>query len=126
MSDDLIQVRGLSFYGYHGVLPEETRLGQRFLVDIEMRAELGEAGRTDDLTRTVDYTRVIDDVRKIVEGPPCKLIEVVAERIATRILAGYAVHSVRVRVRKPDVPIPAVLDFVGVEIERSQRAAGEG
>jgi dihydroneopterin aldolase len=120
MSGDRIYLRGLLFYGYHGVLPEENRLGQRFIVDIEMQAELGEAGRTDDLTRTVDYTRVYEDVRKIVEGPPLKLIEAVAERIAARILGGYAVRSVRVRVRKPDVPIPAVLEFVAVEIERTQ------
>lgn len=126
MNGDVILLSGLSFHGYHGVLPEETRLGQRFIVDIEMRVELREAGSTDDLTKTVDYTLVYDDARKIVEGPPLKLIEAVAARIAARILAGYPVRSVRVRVRKPDVALAGALEFVGVEIERTQPAGGEG
>ena len=111
-------MRGLSFYGYHGVVPEENRLGQRFLVDIDLSIQLGDAGRTDDLIKTVDYVAVLADVRRIVEGPPLKLIETVAEQIAAKLLSEYAVDAVRVRVRKPDVPIPAVLEYMGVEITR--------
>jgi len=118
MSDDRVLMRGLSFYGYHGVAPEENKLGQRFIVDIDLRTDLAEAGRTDDLSKTVDYVAVLADVRMIVEGPALKLIETVAEQIATKILNDYRVNAVRVRVRKPDVPIPAVLEYVGVEIER--------
>jgi dihydroneopterin aldolase len=120
MNNDRVLLGGLEFYGYHGVIPEENRLGQRFLVDIEMRADLEAAGRSDDLTKSVDYVEVLSDVRAIVEGPACKLIETVATRIAERILAAYAETSVRVRIRKPDVPIPARLDHVGIEIERSR------
>jgi len=122
VSDDRVLMRGLAFYGYHGVLPEENRLGQRFTVDIDLMLPLGEAGRSDDLTRTVNYGAVLADVRAIVEGPPCKLVEAVAERIAAAILAGYAVDAVRVRVRKPDVPLPAALEYVGVEITRRRPA----
>jgi dihydroneopterin aldolase len=118
MSDDRVLMRGLLFYGYHGVVPEENRLGQRFIVDIDLSMPLGDAGRTDDLTKTVDYVAVLGDVRRIVEGPPLKLIETVAERIAAKVLHDYAVDAVRVRVRKPDVPIPAALEYVGVEIHR--------
>lgn len=124
MTDDKVLMRGLAFYGYHGVLAEETRLGQRFIVDIEMAVDTRAAGRTDDLSETVNYVAVHADVRKIVEGPPAKLIETVAERIAEKILGGYGVESVRVRVRKPDVPIPASLDYVGVEIVRRRESSG--
>jgi dihydroneopterin aldolase len=118
MSDDRILMRGLAFYGYHGVMPEENRLGQRFIVDIDLSVPLGDAGRTDDLTKTVNYAAVLVDVRAIVEGPPVKLIETVAERIAAKILGAYGVDEVRVRVKKPDVPIPATLEYVGVDITR--------
>ena len=120
MSDDRILMRGLAFYGYHGVMPEERRLGQRFIVDIDVSVPLDAAGRTDDLAASVDYAAVLADVRTIVEGPPLKLVEAVAERIAAKILSSYAVDAVRVRVRKPDVPLAAVLDYVGVEITRRQ------
>lgn len=117
MSDRVI-LQGLAFYGYHGVRPEETALGQRFVVDVEIAADLRDAGESDDLARTLDYTSVYDSIRSIVEGPPLRLIEAVAERIAAVILARDGVESVRVRVRKPDVPIAGTLEYVGVEIER--------
>jgi dihydroneopterin aldolase len=40
------------------------------------------------------------------------------------ILDSYAVDAVRVRVKKPDVPIAATLEYVGVEIVRKRSAAG--
>jgi len=125
MSNDKVLMHGLTFYGYHGVIPEENTLGQRFIVDIEMGVDARDAGTTDDLTKTVDYVAVYADVRAIVEGPPCKLIETVAERIAMRILAGYPAETVRVRVKKPDVPIPASLEYVGVEVLRERDARRE-
>jgi dihydroneopterin aldolase len=124
VSDDKVLMRGLAFYGYHGVLVEETKLGQRFIIDIEMAVDTRAAGKSDDLTKTVNYVAVHADVRKIVEGPPVKLIETVAQRIAEKILGGYAVDAVRVRVRKPDAPIPAALEYVGVEIVRKRSATG--
>jgi len=118
MSDDRILLQGLGFYGYHGVIAEENRLGQRFVVDVEMTVDTSVAGANDDITKTIDYGAVFRCIRTIVEGPPFKLVETVAERIAARILDGYAVDAVMVRVRKPDVPIPGSIEFVGVEIRR--------
>ncbi|MBM2812620.1 MAG: dihydroneopterin aldolase [Chloroflexi bacterium] len=110
------------FYGYHGVLPEERTLGQRFLVDVEMRTDLRRAGGTDALSDTVNYAEVYTAVRDIVTGPPLQLIESVAERIAAHILGAHgSVESVRVRIRKPEVPLPgAILSSSEVRIERAR------
>lgn len=118
MSEDRVLLRGLSFHGFHGVAPEENRVGQRFLVDVDLHMDLAHAAHTDDLTKTVDYAAVLADVRQIVEGPPLKLVETVAERIAARILLHYPVDSVRVRVKKPDAPVAAAFEYLGVEIVR--------
>ena len=32
---DKIYLNGMKFYGYHGVFPEENKLGQRFYVDLD-------------------------------------------------------------------------------------------
>lgn len=117
---DKISVHGIQFYGYHGVLPEETELGTRFAVDVDLFLDLREAGLSDDLTRTVDYTKVYDLVLKIGTGMRFKLLESIAERIAAEILNQFDIEGVTVRVKKLSPPIPGVLDHVSVEIHRSQ------
>jgi dihydroneopterin aldolase len=119
---DRIRLNEMVFYGYHGVLPEEQALGQRFVVDVELVTDLRAAGVSDDLEQTVNYAAVYTAVRDIVTGPPRKLIEAVAEQIAARILADHAaVERVRVRVRKPAVPIAgSVLGSAEVQIERTR------
>lgn len=124
MSEDRILLQGLSFHGYHGTLPAERELGQRFLVDVELHCDLRSAGRSDDLGRTVDYAEVHRRVREIVEGEPANLIETVAERVAAAILANHPrVESVRARVVKPDVRLDdTVLEGAAVEILRHREA----
>lgn len=118
---DKIQLKGMIFYGYHGVLPEEQTLGQRFVVDVEIHRELRSAGLSDDLDATVNYVEVYDVVKKIVEGPPRKLIEVVAEEVAQKILDDYDIEAVSVKVKKPEVPIRgSILGYASVEIFREK------
>lgn len=119
---DLIELRDLTFYGYHGVLPEERRLGQRFTVSLRLGLSLAPAGRSDDLAQTVNYAEVANTVKAIVEGPPYQLIEALAERIAERLLGQYPLlQSVTVRVEKPSAPITSVpTAAVAIEIQRSR------
>jgi dUTP pyrophosphatase len=123
---DVIELRGLTWYGYHGAFAEEQRLGQRFVVDLRLTLDLAPAGRTDELSRTVDYGKVVDAARAIVEGPPFKLIEALAERIATAILEDFPlVDRVEVRVAKPSAPVAAAPSgLVAVEIGRSRVQGG--
>ncbi len=116
---DRIRLTGLQLYACHGVDPAERRLGQRFEVDVELTLDLAPAGRTDDLAATVNYQAVYNVVRDAMD-PPCLLLEAVAERIAGRILTGFPVDTVTVRVRKPSVPIGGVLRHAEVEICRAR------
>ncbi|AWE05977.1 dihydroneopterin aldolase [Lysinibacillus sp. 2017] len=117
---DYIHLRDMQFFGYHGVLPEETRLGQRFRANVSLAVDIKRAGETDELDDTVSYVGVYDICKEIIEGQPYKLIEAVAETIATRILTQYEgqVFGCRVEVVKPDPPIPGHYKEVAVEIVR--------
>ncbi|TGA96544.1 2-amino-4-hydroxy-6-hydroxymethyldihydropteridine diphosphokinase [Sporolactobacillus shoreae] len=120
MTDKII-LSQMSFYGYHGALPEENKIGQRFLVDAELEADLYAAGASDSLEQTINYAEVYGLVRDIVEGPVFKLIEAVAERIAEELLNTYSqAASCRIRVIKPDPPIAGHYESVAVEIERKR------
>lgn len=119
---DYIHLKDMQFFGYHGVLPEENVLGQRFRANVSLAVDMKKAGETDELDETVSYVGVYDICKEIIEGKPYKLIEAVAEAIATRILTQYEgqIFGCRVEVIKPDPPIPGHYKEVAVEITRGQ------
>ncbi|MDD6404585.1 MAG: dihydroneopterin aldolase, partial [Clostridiales bacterium] len=52
---DRINITGLEVFAHHGVYREENVLGQKFIVDVSMMVSTKEAGRTDDIRRSVNY-----------------------------------------------------------------------
>jgi dihydroneopterin aldolase len=119
---DRIELRGLAFTGYHGVLPEERRQGQPFLVDVTLEVDTGAAAASDDLADTVDYAAVASAVRDVVTGAPVDLIETLAQRVADGCLAVDArVGAVVVAVHKPQAPVGVEVDDVVVTIRRELR-----
>lgn len=115
---DRITITGLTATGHHGVLPEERRDGQLFVVDVELELPLDT--RSDDLTRTVNYAEVADHVVAVITGEPCNLIETVAGRVADRCLSFPLVSGVLVTVHKPRAPVPHTFTDLSVTIHRSR------
>ena len=119
---DRIILTGMQFYGFHGVNPEERRLGQPFVVDLTAELDLRAAGASDDLADTVSYAHLYRAVKAVMEGEPRQLLETAAGAIADVILQQHpAVAAVRVRVGKPRPPIRgAVIAAAAVEIYRTR------
>jgi len=116
---DTMKLERIQLYGKHGVFPEENKLGQRFYVSLELKLDLSKAGETDDLQHSVNYAEVYGLVKSVVEGETFKLIEALAETIASRLLDAYAkIHEVTVRVVKPHPPFDIVFDGVTIELTR--------
>jgi dihydroneopterin aldolase len=115
---DRILLHGIQFYGYHGVYEEERRLGQRFLVDVELRLDLAGVEAGDDVALTVDYSQVLAAVLEIGTQQQCRLLETLAARIATTILQRFPIRQVTVRATKPAPPLPGMLGGASVEITR--------
>jgi dihydroneopterin aldolase len=118
---DHIYLNNMTFEIHIGAGDGEREDEQPIEVDVDMSVDLKAAGQSDDLDKTVDYGAVFRLCQQVAEGRPYRLLEALAERIATEILAvESAVHSVAVTVRKPGVPIDGVLDYAGVRVERSR------
>jgi dihydroneopterin aldolase/2-amino-4-hydroxy-6-hydroxymethyldihydropteridine diphosphokinase len=117
---DSIELRGLRFVGTHGALPEEAVRPQPFEVDLELIADLREAGRSDALEATVDYGELCEAVRTVIEGDHVTLLEHLAEAVADRALAvaGERAIGVVVSVRKLRPPVPVALASAAVRICR--------
>ena len=119
---DRVFVHDLRLRARHGVLPEETVLGQTFHLDIDCRTSHAKAAASDAIDDAVSYADLCAIAAEISDAGPYKLIETLAERIAFAVLERFpAVASVRVQIRKPGAPIDAHFGHVGVEVTRARR-----
>lgn len=119
MSDHLRLV-GIDVYAHHGAHAAERELGQRFVVDVELWADLEPAARTDDLAAAIDYAAVHRAVVAASTAVPCHLIEALAGRLCRVVLASFAVERVRVTVHKTQPPINGFFGEAAVTLERDR------
>ncbi len=121
---DIIRIENLEVFANHGVFEEEVNLGQKFLVSVGLFFDASSAGRTDDLNRSVNYAEVCSDITGWMKTNRCRLIETVAERLASKLLHDRPiVRSVEVTVKKPWAPIGLPLECVSITIERGWHTA---
>lgn len=118
MSDKII-LKGMQFYGRHGVFPEEKAMGQKFIIDVKLSLDLRKAGTSDDISATPNYADIYSDIKNITTLKSFNLIEALAEALAEHILSNYAVKKVKIKVKKPHAPISGIFEYMGCEIERS-------
>lgn len=118
---DKISINNLEFIGYHGVFPEEKKLGQKFLISIEMYLNTREAGITGDLKKSVHYGEVANDIKNVFLEKSYDLLETCAENIGRIILQNYLlIQKVKVLIKKPWAPIQMNFENVCVEITRKR------
>lgn len=119
-AQDKIILQGLKFYGYHGVLPEEKKLGQWFEVDLELYGPFTKAAASDKINETLDYSKIYQDIRGLVEGVSFNLLETLASKIAELVLVYPLVEKARVRVKKPQAPLGGIIAYAAIETVRSK------
>lgn len=118
---DVIFIRGLVVHAHHGVMPHETRVGQRFVIDLELAVDLSGPSQTDRLADTVSYAEVVETATAAFAGRNYKLVERAAGAVADAILANFdRIGSVTIAVHKPHAPIAAIFDDVGVRLTRAR------
>ena len=114
-----IHLNNMVFYGFHGIYPEERKLGQRFNVSISIYTDNKLDSKIKDLKDTVDYTKIYDEVKQIMEVQQFHLLEDCANTIITNILDSFdLIVGLKVNIEKPGVPMNAALSYVAVEMER--------
>ena len=86
---DRIKIQNLEVFGHHGVFSEETKLGQKFLVNATMYTNTRAAGYSDDLEKSINYGEVCHFITGYMQNHTFKLIEAVAEHMAQAMLMEY-------------------------------------
>ena len=113
----LIRMKNCAFFARHGVHDEEEVLGQRFYVDAALSVDPGRALEEDSIKATVDYGVAFKVIEKIVTGERRFLIEALALEVAKALTSRYPqIKRAEITVRKPNAPVPGVLDHVEVTV----------
>jgi dihydroneopterin aldolase len=118
---DKIFITGLLIHAHHGVMEHESKVGQRFIIDLELSIDLAEASRSDKLADTVSYSAIVETATRAFTARSHRLVESAAGAVTDAILAAFArVSSVQITVHKPHAPVAAIFADVGVTLVRAR------
>jgi dihydroneopterin aldolase len=112
--DDRIHIQELELSARIGVPDEERHIPQRLTVSITIWPRVGFRRMADELEKTVNYAAVCGEVKEFVRQRADKLIETLADALASHLLQNFPIERVRVELRKfvlPDVAYVAVVVF---------------
>ena len=116
ITSSYISLRNVRFHAFHGVMPQERRVGGDFLVNLRVGYPLEQAMQSDEVSDTLNYAALYEVV-KAEMMQPSNLLEHVAGRIADAVVKRFPqVTSIDLELTKQNPPMGADCDGAGVEI----------
>ena len=111
-----IKLKEMRFYAFHGVMPQETKVGNHYVVNIHIDADLSRACESDNVEDTINYA-IVYELVKVEMQTPSKLLEHIA--IYKSIIANFPqILFMEVRLSKNNPPISG--DVQSAEVIISQ------
>lgn len=111
-----VALQGMKFYAFHGYYEFERRIGNNFIVDIEVEVDL-DGDPKDQIDETVNYEDLYQVCKKYMDKK-YSLLESLAYDIAQEIKQDYKkVEEVKVRLHKLNPPLGGKVDRSIVEIK---------
>jgi 7,8-dihydroneopterin aldolase/epimerase/oxygenase len=109
-------IEGAQFYAYHGVKPEERQLGGKYEVDLDLYYQATNAIINDDVKYAVNYEEAMFCITEVMTTENYNLVETIASEILNMLMEKFSILvQATVRVRKMNVPISTVVDYIEVE-----------
>jgi len=112
---DQIHIEALEFRSHIGVPDEERAAPQRLTVTLTLEPNADFRALGDRIEATVDYAAVCEAVKTLAAVRPRRLVETLAEEIASELLGRFPIRRIAVEVRKFILP---ETDYVAIRIER--------
>lgn len=121
----IINIEGLELFAHHGLLPEERRVGQMFIFDIELELDACPACESDDIGDTVDYAEVADCVAEVSSSHDFNLLESLATAVAEAVMERFAgVIQLTVKLSKSSPAMSHSVDKVTATVRRQRSSGG--
>lgn len=112
-----ITLKNMRFHAYHGVLEDEKKFGNHFLVDLSVELDTSSAEKSDFLSDTLNYQELYDLV-KIQMSIPSELIEHVSSRILKGIRSKFPeIQHAHLKLTKLNPPLGGNVEGVSIELE---------
>jgi dihydroneopterin aldolase len=113
---DQIHIEQLELHACVGVTEAERERSQRLVINMTLWLRVSADDLNDDVAKTVDYSSLCAETKQLVENRSDKLIETLAENIATHLLGTFSIRMIKIELRKFVLPDAA---YVSVIITRS-------
>ncbi len=116
-----IIIEGMEFYAFHGHYQEEQIVGNRFLVDLEMEADLAAPAGSDNLDEAVNYQKAYQIIKNEMRRTKSNLLENIGKRILDALDAEMeGIEKTTIRIRKLNPPMGGPIKSVGITMSRRQ------
>lgn len=113
-----IILEDIKIYAYHGVLPEEAIIGNHYVVNLEVHADLEKASQSDDLNDTINYADINDIIHQEM-NVRSELLEHVIGRIINKIESQFPqITFIKIKLIKTIPPMPGEMKGVSLEFEK--------
>lgn len=117
-----IIIEEMEFYAFHGHYQEEQIVGNRFLVDLEMDADLTAAATSDNLNDAVNYQQAYQIIKNEMRRTKSNLLENIGKRILDALYDEMeGVEKASIRIRKLNPPMGGPIKSVGIKMSRKKK-----
>ena len=114
-----IVIEEMEFYAFHGHYQEEQIVGNRFLVDLELKTNLSAAAASDQLEDAVNYQEAYKLIKHEMRITKSNLLENIAKRILDALFREMkGIDKATVKIRKMNPPMGGLIQSVGVSMSR--------
>jgi dihydroneopterin aldolase len=119
-----IVIEEMEFYAFHGHYQEEQIVGNRFLVDLELKTDLSAPAESDNLKDAVNYQKAYQIIKNEMRRTKSNLLENIGKRILAALFTEMkGIEKATIRVRKLNPPMGGPIKSVGIEMSRKQKSA---
>ncbi|PIR04456.1 MAG: dihydroneopterin aldolase [Candidatus Magasanikbacteria bacterium CG11_big_fil_rev_8_21_14_0_20_39_34] len=115
---DKIILDNAKFFVHLGVSEKELKKKQPIFVTIELLCDIRSAAKEDDIEKTFNWEQIHERMFELISSQQWRLVETLAEKLASCLLKNFSPQAVRVRVEKPSSLKGKKVHFCAVDIER--------
>ena len=114
---DFIKIKDLEVYANHGLFEEEKKLGQKFLISVEIGMSFRDCAIEKNLNRSIDYGKLSHELYNFFRDETEDLVETLGYKLTKFIFDNYEIaKSVDLEIKKPWAPINLPLDSASIRL----------